>query len=117
MTLAGTEALVIEIEALTTSFRVKALNGTGLVTFRIHLNMSHDLGPGLDDRRNSLPEVQDHLCSSVAEGFCELSHEHISLARGLGKIFLSEFLKVLNDFLDLIIVDLDVVCELFILTR
>lgn len=112
MALACTEAPVIEIEALTSSFRVKALNGTILVTLRIHLNMSHDLGPGLDDRRNSLTEVQDHLGSSVAEGICEFPHELIPLAGGLLKVFLSEFLKVLNDVLDLLIVDLDVVGEL-----
>ena len=115
MALACTEASVIEIEAITSSFRVKALNGTILVALRIHLNMSHDLGPGLDDRRNSLPEVQDHLGSSVAEGIRELPHELIPLAGRLFKVFLSKLLKVLNDVLHLLIVDLDVVCELVIL--
>ena len=74
--------------------------------------MSHDLGVGLDNWSNSLPKVQDHLRSSVTECICELPHEVIPLAGSLLEVFLSEFLKVLNYVLNLLIVDLDVVREL-----
>ena len=117
MALTCTEAPFIEIEAIATSFRVKALNGTILVALRVHLHMSHDLGPRLDDRRYILPEVQDHLRSSVAEGLCELPHEHIPLAGGLLIVFLSELLKVIDDVLDLLVVDFDVVGELVTVSR
>ena len=117
MALASTEAPFIEIEAITSSFGVKALDGTILVALRIHLHMSHDLGPRLDDRRYILPEVQDHLRSSVAEGLCELPHEHIPLAGGLLIVFLSELLKVIDDVLDLLTVDFDVVGELVTVSR
>ena len=71
----------------------------------------------MDDRRNILPEVQDHLRSSVAEGVCELPHEHIPLARGLLVVFLSELLKVIDDVLNLLTVDFDVVGELVSISR
>jgi hypothetical protein len=79
--------------------------------------MSHDLGPRLDDRRYILPEVQDHLRSSVTEGVCELPHEHIPLLGGLLIVFLSELLKVIDDVLNLLTVDFDVVGELVSISR
>ena len=79
--------------------------------------MSHDLGVGLDNWSNSLPKVQDHLRSSVTECICELPHEVIPLAGSLLEVFLSEFLKVIDDVLDLLVVDFDVIGELVTVSR
>jgi hypothetical protein len=108
LALASSEALIVEKEAFTPSFRVKAFNSASLITFRINLNVTHHIGPGLNNGRDIFAEVQDHLGSGIAESVSELPHEHISLSTCLGPVSFTEVFKILDDIFDLILVDLNI---------
>jgi hypothetical protein len=86
----------VEVEGLTSSHWVQAFNSFILIAFRINLNVTHDLSPGLNNGRDDPTKIEDHLGRSVAESFIKFPHELFPLLFSLREILVTEFLEVLN---------------------
>lgn len=96
----------LEVKGLTAGHRAQALHRAVLVTLLVYLDVLHDVGPCLDDRREDCTEVKNHLGSSVLEGDAQLVHELDALFLGGSQVSVTEVLEVVNELLDFFVVDL-----------